>query len=182
MPQGRISSTQLAEFASQGLTRHLSLAVRALPRLREALGTEQGEQGSDAVTADVRFVRGPEGFPQLDMVVAAHLQVRCQRCLQPMGCEVALEPTLTVLENEGQTANLASPFDSVVLHEGQMDLAEVIEDELLAALPLAPMHPEVGQCGVPAVTGDEAAPKSPESHRPFGDLAALLERGRDRAG
>ena len=37
---------------------------------------------------------------------------------------------------------LADPFDTVLLADGELVPAQVVEDEVLAALPLAPKHSE----------------------------------------
>ena len=189
MLPGRIPSSQLAEFAARGQTQHHALGVSDLRRLRESPGIQPGieaglqagpEGGRTGLGIEVRFGQGPEGFPQVGLRISGGLQLQCQRCLGPVAWPVDLDVTLTVLSRDAQASELSDPFDSVVLDEGELDLLAVIEDELLAILPLAPMHRDEEQCRAAASGSGAMENGSPDRQRPFVDLAALLSRRRDR--
>lgn len=84
---------------------------------------------------------------------------------------VTLDVLLTTVRNDAEAAALEDPFDTVLLDEGELDLAQVIEDEVLAILPLAARHPETSPCGQAALRNVG------ETHRPLAGLANLLGRG-----
>ena len=56
-----------------------------------------------------------------------------------------MEVALTAVTSEARADELADPFDSVLLDDdGGLPLRVAVEDEILAALPLAPRHDESG--------------------------------------
>ena len=121
--------------------------------------------------ASVTFQSGSEGCPQLHLKVAGTVPLVCQRCLELLVLPVTLDVLLTVVRSDAEAAALADPFDTVLLDAGELDLAQVVEDEVLAILPLAARHPETTPCG------QAARMSSGETHRPLAGLADLLGRG-----
>lgn len=107
----------------------------------------------------------------------------CQRCLAPVGWPLEIDVALTIVATDAETGELASPFDSIVLGaEGDLLLRSVVEDEIVAILPLSPLHASEAECqaGVRlAEPHTDARPR--QTNRPFADLATLLSRqDRDR--
>jgi uncharacterized protein len=84
---------------------------------------------------------------------------------------VAVDVLLTIVRNDAEAAGLADPFETVLLAAGELVPEQVVEDEVLAALPLAPKHLETAPCG------REERANSGEMHRPLAGLADLLGRG-----
>ena len=82
---------------------------------------------------------------------------------------------LTMVRSDAEAAGLADPFETVLLADGDLVPEQVVEDEVLAVLPLAPKHLETARCG------REERANSGEMHRPLAGLADLLGRG-DRQG
>lgn len=192
----RVDFTRLQELArkSQGHTFRLSVAefarlsaclYRTDGRRTDGGGTEA--KGRDAgyeeaeLEADIRFNTNPDGFPQVEFSIAGSLDLQCQRCLDPVTWPVKIGAHLTILETDEQTALIDSPFDSVVTGVAGLDLKRVIEDEILAALPMAPVHldgPVCRQAGPGLIDWDNDSVKEAESvHRPFADLARLVNGG-----
>lgn len=97
--------------------------------------------------------------------VQATVHLICQRCLQVYPCEITSEFSLVAVENLTDALHLDKRYEAVLLHDHQLRVAEVIEDELLLGLPLVPKHPS-GECeGLP-----ETQPADRESHNPFSSL------------
>ena len=61
----------------------------------------------------------------------------------------------------------------VVTRGGRISLAELVEEELLLALPLAPMHGEGQGCSVKPAA--ESGPASEPKQRPFAGLRELMK-------
>jgi len=61
-------------------------------------------------------------------------------------------------------------------------VGELVEEELLLALPIVPLHVQAGDCAVPvdapAVSGAPHTPGAPEqtTQKPFAQLDKLLKR------
>jgi uncharacterized protein len=96
---------------------------------------------------------------------------------------VAVDVLLTLVSSDAEAAGLADPFETVLLADGELVPAQVVEDEVLAALPLVPKHSESTPGGGPGgrPCGLEEPVNSGEMHRPLAGLADLLGRG-DRQG
>jgi len=178
MLSARIESAELRELAERKVRRELRFNpsdFERLPRLA-ILNAGQGEAAGSAelvpwLATEIGFDIGPEGFPRVQLAMTGALELECQRCLQPVSWQVALDSQLTVLSDEAQIAGLADPFDSIVMGADGLRLASIIEDEILAALPMAPVHGPGSDCAESGKAIDELEMKT---HRPFADLASLL--------
>jgi uncharacterized protein len=145
-----------------------------LASLSRLQATGGGELEVDwAARFERRTVAG--GPPQ----VWLHLQARacvareCQRCLQPVLLPLSVDRALRFVPTEEQAAALdAESEDDVLAMPQRLDLRELVEDELLLALPLVPKHED---CPMP----DAAAARSPgaAADHPFAALAAWKRGG-----
>lgn len=68
----------------------------------------------------------------------ADLKVECQRCLEPMYQTIDQDFELLIDASEEDIQSL--PIDTVYTSEGYLDVFEVVEDELILALPIISMH------------------------------------------
>ena len=84
---------------------------------------------------------------------------------------------LVVVGSERDLESVAEPFDTVVAGEHGVDIRQLIEDELLGSLPLAPMHASAAECEPMAEAVVEAKPDAAlqDTNRPFAGLDALLK-------
>jgi uncharacterized protein len=151
------------EFASAGATQQGVWPLSDFPRLRDALATDAGE-----VAYEISGVQDERGRPALRLRVGGTLALRCQRCLEPMPFEVQTDETLvlaaTLDEIHAEPADANAP-DRVVAGR-EMALRELIEDELILAVPYAPRHE---RCI--AVRADDVRKTSP-----FAGLRGLMRK------
>lgn len=127
----RIDPRRLAEREGH-LCGQLSLA--RMERLRASLCDGEG-----MVFIDMRFQRDEEGRDMAVGDVTARLPVRCQRCLEPMEIAIATALCLAFTDAEGK-APPPDGYDAVPLLGDTILLSDLVEDELMLALPMAPMH------------------------------------------
>jgi uncharacterized protein len=169
----RIGSAQLAEMAAQGASRVARVRASALPRLAGLLAKDGA---SDQLWLEAEFAQGPEGYPQVRLRISGTLGLVCQRCLKRIDWPLTIDVSLTIVAHEAETRDLADPFDSVLLDaEGGLELILAAEDEVLAALPLAPVHVEGAPCRAESVAA--VAPQGELANRPFAGLDELMGRG-----
>jgi uncharacterized protein len=174
----RIAASRLAEMSAQGATLESGVRSEDLPRLAPLLATDPARRGQPIETR-IAFRTGPEACPVMRIEARGTLSLTCQRCLAPVDCPIDVDVTLTAATDEEGVGRLAQPFDSVVLAEnGDLALREVVEDEILAVLPLAPLHAEASACAATAPAEDGSARAVERSQRPFAGLADLLHRDR----
>jgi uncharacterized protein len=150
------------EFASAGATQQGVWPLSEFSRLRDVLATGAGQ-----VAYEISGVRDERGRPALRLKVSGTLALRCQRCLEPMPFAVQSDETLvlaaTLDEIHAEPADAHAP-DRVVGGR-EMALRELIEDELILAVPYAPRHEDCA----PAGAGDRA-----EKISPFAGLRGLM--------
>ena len=125
------------EFASAGATQQGVWPLSDFPRLRDMLASDAGE-----VAYEISGVRDERGRPAPAAQGERHAALRCQRCLEPMPFEVQTDETLvlaaTLAEIHAEPADAHAP-DRVVAGK-EMAVRELIEDELILAVPYAPRH------------------------------------------
>ena len=150
------------EFASAGASRQGDWPLGDFPRLRDMLAEHAGE-----VRYTIDGVRDGRGRPGLRVTVQGTLQLRCQRCLEAMPFEVHSDETLvlagSVAEIHAEPADV-NAADRVVAGR-EMPVRDLIEDELILAVPYAPRHE-----GCSARPSPEAQTKT----SPFAGLRGLI--------
>ena len=135
-----------------------------MPRLQSLVVPDDG-------VANVTFAFG---FNLLNHAVirgqyTTELMVECQRCLEPMPFSIDQGFELLI---DGTEEDIESfQLDSVYTSEGYLDVFEVIEDELILALPLIMMHEETS-CNTYWQSEPEEAPIE-EKDNPFAVLETL---------
>lgn len=123
------------EFASAGARHQGILPVAALGRLRDLLASDAGQ-----VAYEVEGTRDERGRPGLRVRVEGKLELRCQRCLEPMQAAVRTDELLVLAATQQEIDAEAADGPDRVLAGKQMVLADLVEDELILALPYAPRH------------------------------------------
>jgi len=137
-------------------------------------GSGQDLADPGELAANIQFDIGPDGFPRVGLTVTGRLSLQCQRCLEPVTWPVRIETRLSVLDSDEQTELIENPFDSVLISADGLDLATVIEDEILAALPMVPVHRDNPKCRQASGEDSNWEIDAELTHRPFTDLASLV--------
>jgi uncharacterized protein len=138
--------------------------AKGLVRLREILAPE-GDVLS--VQGRLAFTRDARGRVVMTGSAQAALSLTCQRCGAPFSRTVAADWAMVFALSETDEKSLAEQGVDVWYHQGVIDVAEIFEDEVMLALPMAPRHP--GDCEPQSV--QEFKP------HPFAALAGLFDRG-----
>jgi uncharacterized protein len=145
------------------------LPVIAMKRLGEALASSEG-----TTHYELDFGRDEFGTSYLDVRVQTPLTLTCQRTLEPFVLPVTVDSRLGLIRSERDEAALPPDVEPLlVADDGKLSLLDVIEDELLLALPLVPVNPD-------SALPEEVAGPSPEeisaerrSDNPFAVLREL---------
>ena len=123
--------------------------------------------------------RAPSGGQdqiRLHLQAQTALQLTCQRCLQPMTVELHVSPTLRFVRDEALAEQLDEDSEEDVLAlSAALDLHDLVEDELILALPLVPRHEHCPQ-PLPMSAGDLDGPAEGDSQHAFAGLAGLLRK------
>ncbi|BBL69981.1 YceD family protein [Methylogaea oryzae] len=137
-------------------------AVAQMPRLVEAVMEPVGE-----VEIELHFRR--EGrVPTIEGRVSADLTLQCQCCLGPLAWRVDSPVKLGVVATLEEANLLPETHEPLLIGDDpQVRLLDIVEDELLLALPIIPQH---SRCGAHA---EPESLEEPGRKNPFGVLAAL---------
>ena len=149
--------------------------LRRFERIAETLHAQspptEADQVEWAAHGEQRAARGAQPQTWLHLKAQTRLRLECQRCLQPVDTALNIDRSFRFVAGEDAAAQLdADSEDDVLALTRALDLAELVEDELLLALPLVPRH-EV--CPSPLLAADEPGDSQQEQAHPFAALAAL---------
>ncbi|RBA25702.1 YceD family protein [Herminiimonas fonticola] len=82
--------------------------------------------------------------PQLILTVSGEIELMCQRCMTPLKFAVESESVLILAKTDERADEidilLADDTVDVIVGSKAMNVMELIEDEALLAIPLAPKH------------------------------------------
>jgi uncharacterized protein len=159
------------QFARERAAASGSSRAGSLPRLAELLFETEGaeQRGADVVEYRVAGFMTAKDEPALRIEVRGELGLRCQRCLERLAFPLALRREIVLVAGADEFAAPGDEEESVdtIPAVGRIELHELIEEEILLALPMAPRHP-AGECHLHTEQADSQASASP-----FAALARL---------
>ncbi len=117
-----------------------SLPVASMVRLKDALASDIG-----TITFRLTGSFDEPGGPSLQCQVSGTLQVVCQRCLTPMNYALDINSALLLMTDERMLQDDNPDAPDRILAQQDLPVADLIEEEILLVLPMAPHHPE-GEC------------------------------------
>ena len=181
-----IGISKLRDMAGKSERIEASVSLKDLPRVAGLLYPGYGST-DQRIQMHFEFRRGTQGLPEIVGSASGYIGLCCQRCLGLLEWPVDLTFSLVIAETEAEVEKSAAPFDTLFASDGGIRLLDLCEDEVLASLPLAPMHENLAACrlvdsvlethqldNLKVVDGQVA-----DITRPFAGLATLLKQ---RAG
>lgn len=150
-----------------------TIPLARLNRLAPLLASNEG-------VADFSLLFGydVQRRPTVAVEVSAPLSLVCQRSLEPYIEEIRQESLLQVIGTLAEQALLSGEEEYVLADEGHLAVAELVEDELLLAVPQVPRNPAVEPVRESTAVGDEGDPSSDGDsgrQRPFESLKELMK-------
>lgn len=143
-----------------------SLPLSAMSRLRGSLVDTEGE-----VKYSLEFGRDDVmQVPYVELHVETALPLECQRSLNRFLLPVQITQRLGLVRNEADEDALPPDYEALLVPEdGMLKPADLIEDELVLAVPVVPMSPDSD-----AVASDwPATAEELDKVNPFAELAKL---------
>jgi uncharacterized protein len=169
----------LATLCKDGAALEGSLALTGLPRLAASFAAASDGAALWNAQGSLLPVSGAEPELWLHLQASAQVPLECQRCLSLFVQPLQVDRRIRFVRTEDEAARLdeASENDVMALPT-RLDLHELVEDELILALPIVPRHME--DCPQPLLAPGQ--PRQPEADEhdlaphPFAALAALRRR------
>lgn len=141
-----------------------SLPLAGMTRLREVLEGAEGD-----CRYELEFGRDALDIPFVELRLQAELPLLCQRTLERFLYPVRLVQRLGLVTDESQEAALPEGMEPVQPGPGgELHPAELVEDELLLAVPVVPINPASTPIQADWPAGGEVGKPNP-----FAALAAL---------
>jgi uncharacterized protein len=146
----------LEETGGEGAERRVSFSARGEIRPSKALGEEAW----------------------LHLAAQANLPLTCQRCLSPVDVPVAFARDFRFVATEELAAqeDETSEEDVLVLHRS-FNLLELVEDELIMAMPGAPMHQTCPHAVKTEARDPDFVDEEAAKPNPFAVLGQLKKKG-----
>ena len=155
------------DFAGAGGSLRGAWAAGEFARLRALLHDATG-----SVEYELHGERDELGRHSLDLHVLARLRLTCKRCLEAIDVELREDVTLWLARSQSELDAqplTAEGLDGIVATK-DMAVRDLVEDQLLLALPYAPRHEDCAARSSTAPAGRST---------PFAGLRGML-RGRNR--
>jgi len=126
----------------------------------------------DTIGVELHF-RADEGGAKASVHgrLSVQVELECQRCLEPMAYHLEANFQLAFIRYEREQEGLPEELEALLVDDQGLDLRSLVEDELILALPLVPLHPE--PCLKWQAPEEEAEAAEPEKENPFAVLAQL---------
>ncbi|MDC0221779.1 YceD family protein [Gammaproteobacteria bacterium] len=112
-----------------------TVSLQSLPRFKESLANDQG-----IVEIALYFSVNDSKQRIIKGNISAHVEVACQRCLEPLAIYLEDDICLVLLEEESAAASLGPEFDPWICSEFKLLLTEVVDEQLMLCMPIVNYH------------------------------------------
>ena len=154
-----------------------TIPLRRMKRLTALLASDEGE-----AEFELRFGYDEQRRAKVNVTVQAALMLVCQRSLEPYIEQVRQQTLLLVIADQEEQALLSNDEEFVLVTEGGIAVADLVEDELLLAVPQIPRNPEVTEVRKTTLSEGNDDPgevkggdREEKRQSPFGSLAELMK-------
>lgn len=147
------------------------LSLATLPRLTAILGHADSE-----VIVDLSAGRDAQGIRFIQGSLQTEIEWTCQRCLGPLHLPLDITVNLGLARDEAAIDRLPAEYDPLLVQEGaSIAVADLVEDELLLALPHIPRHEDLRECEALGYRQPGEPALDLKNRQPFAGLATLLQ-------
>jgi uncharacterized protein len=147
-------------LADEGARLRGVLLGSSMPRLRElTLSADR------PVAVELQFERTAQGVRRMRGTIRTQVDMTCRRCQKPLKIEIVAQPLFMLL----QSGEAEPEEGEILIVEGPLSLIELVEDELLLAMPMIPGHAE-GECELAFPMTTDKVSESKKKTNPFAEL------------
>lgn len=112
-----------------------NIPIKQMKRLKSALLADKGE-----VYIDVRFSVDINHVALATGLIKTELSIQCQRCMEEMTLPVKVDLELAFARSEVEMNRMPEGYEATLIEDTPVMLSDIIEDEILLALPTIPKH------------------------------------------
>ncbi|WP_027897024.1 YceD family protein [Zestomonas thermotolerans] len=156
------------KLADRNVTLNCETPLNELTRFCDPLAETEG-----TVRAKFVFERDERNLVVMRSELDVEVKMVCQRCLELVALPIHSECHYAVVKEGANTQSLPKGYDVLELGEAPLELLELVEDELLLALPIVPAH-DPKDCQQPAgLEEPDSSEDEVTRSNPFSVLAQL---------
>ena len=159
-----------------------TMPLKWMRRLEPLLAPADPDEAGAEATFTARFAHDEQGVVTVSLEVVADLPLICQRSMLPYLEHVERRSRLGVVESPALEARLPEHYEPVLAENGRLALLDLVEDELLLAVPQVPRNPAIAEVMVSTDVGAVADTEGDEHRRPFEELARLIGKKSGKTG
>lgn len=145
--------------------------VVSMGRVCKLLASTQGK-----LTYSVSFSFDEDNLCVIAGDLKGELMLYCQRCLQMFAYNIVCDFTVSPVVDDNAGKALPSSYEPVMLIGGKINLLDLLEDEVILALPQVPMHDldtSLGRQQCKATVSSDDVAEEQELNNPFQVLQKL---------
>ena len=109
--------------------------ISSFPRISEIARNKE-----DNVKVDLSFYLENNKTPCIKGIINLNIILDCQRCLEALPIELKVDFKLAFVRHEQQAEGLDSSYELYVTNEEELLTIDIITDEILLSIPMAPSH------------------------------------------
>lgn len=117
-----------------------TVPLKQFRRVRSLLASGEG-----TIQVQLSFDKDELGVPFTEGKITAELQIVCQRCLEPFTYQLETDVALAWVKREADIEDLPLRFEPYLVKSTPIFLNDLLEDEIILALPSVPRH-ELDKC------------------------------------
>lgn len=149
-----------------------TMALGRMTRLAPMLASVDGLASFEA-----RFFRDALGWAVIQLDVKADLKLRCQASLEVYTEQVSRSSALAAVEEPERADDLPEHYDLAPLEEGRVVFLDLVQDELILAVPQVPRKPGLEAVQYSTDPNADSSGSSQKRESPFAVLGGLLKDG-----
>lgn len=145
-----------------------TMPVKGLNRLADLLAEPREDQ---ALSFEIAFDLDDQGNKVAEVFVTGTLPLICQRTMKPFDYFIESRSKIGIVQDESVAEQLPEDYEPLVCPADELALKDLVEEEVLLALPLVPVAPG----SVPAIDTEVLVTEHRQAptHRPFEVLGGL---------
>jgi len=128
-----------------------------------------------------RFAYDEQGLVTIRLSVETDLALVCQRSLKPYLEKIRRQSILAVIEDIADQDDVPDLYDPVLVEHRRMPLLDIVEEELILAVPQVPRNPQTAaiELSTDGAARTSSGAEKEQSHRPFAGLGGLMKEKSD---
>jgi DUF177 domain-containing protein len=159
----------LLAAAEAGRELHGRIALASLERVAPLLASTAGE-----LQVVMYLGRDPEGTFRLSGSIRGNLVLQCQRCLEELTRTLDIEFRLGLVRSQEAAERLLHGYEPLLVTAEPARIADIVSDEVLLALPFAPVHEDANECH--GIYKEYQPSTNAQRENPFAVLAGLKQK------